>query len=107
MSLEYIQGDIPDDMILGVEVNGVAENIDDATQVNLHWVKPDDTETLVALIEEDFALGTVKRVWEAGDTDLAGAHRGRVVVTRSGGELNTFPTDGGWFYWWVNPSSPL
>jgi hypothetical protein len=105
MSVEIVQGDLEPDIQFTCSVNGTAEDISDSTARVLRWKKPGEETTVdVALTTVSLAAGTVKRVWAAGDTDIAGAHRGRVVVTRANGETQTFPSDGSWFIWFVNAS---
>lgn len=100
MSFEIIEGDLEPDMFLTATVNDEPEDISGST-VQLHWKKPDATIVDVDLTAVDLTLGQVKRVWEEGDTDMVGWHRGRIVVTRPGGEVQTFPSDGSWFIWAV------
>lgn len=85
-----VQGDTAPDMEILVTVDGVAEDISDATVMQLRMRAPDGTITLLDLTAVDLAAGTVKRVWEAEDTAQAGEHRGQVVLTRTGGVVQTF-----------------
>ena len=103
MSYSIVVGDLQQDLNLDLNVD-----LTTAVSYQLLWRKPDDTETLVALTAADLTLGQVKRVWVAGDTDMAGVHRGRVVVTWEGDipdpsddRPQTFPNDGTWFIWYV------
>lgn len=109
MSFSLIVGDLEPDMFLTASVSDTAQDLSDAVSVELRWRKPDGTESLVDLTVVDAATGQYKRVWEAGDTDMAGVHRGRIVVTWDGeddmttadDEVQTFPNDGSWFLWLV------
>lgn len=101
-----VKGDLEPDMELTAELNGAASNLTTATAYQLKWIKPDGTESLVALTAVDLDAGKVKRVWSTGDTDMVGYHRGRIVVTWPGDEPGTFPNDGTWIYWYVHPDKP-
>lgn len=96
-----IKGDLEPDMVLTAKLNDVAQDLTTATTINMKWIKPDGTESTVALTAVTLASGIVKRVWVAGDTDMVGYHRGRIVVTWPGAENGTFPNDGSWFIWAV------
>lgn len=104
MSFEIGQGDLEPDIGFSLTVNGAAKNISTAASYVLRHRKPDGTVieglTLTAV---DLAGGLVKRVWAAGDTADLGVHRGWVVVTWAGGEVQTFPSDGTSYIWFVNP----
>jgi hypothetical protein len=102
------RGDLEPDMRLDVVVNGVEENLSDATDVKLMWVKPGAdpaTPTEVTLDEIDAAVGAFKRTWEAGDTDLPGIHRAKLRCLRGNGEQQTFPPDDSWIRWVVGGAS--
>jgi NADPH-dependent ferric siderophore reductase len=99
--LELIEGDLEPDMDLAVTVNGIAQDITSATTITLHWLKPNGTVADVTLTAVDLTTGQVKRIWAAGDTSVVGYHRGRVVITWSTGEKQTFPNDGSWHLWVV------
>lgn len=101
---ELIQGDLEPDMDLTVTVNGVAQDLTSATTIELHWVKPDGTVADVTLTPVELLTGQIKYVWLAGDTDVVGYHRGRVVVTWTSGDVQTFPNDGSWHLWAVYKS---
>lgn len=103
MSYEIVKGDLEPDMQLNLTVNGAAKDISTAVSYQLRWKKPDGTVSTVALASVNLAQGQVKRVWVSGDTDLVGIHRGQVVVTWSGSEPQTFPSDGSYYYWYVHP----
>lgn len=104
MSYNIVQYDLEPDLFLTASVNGDAEDLTGATALKLHWRKPDGTVSDVDLTAVTLATGQVKRVWVAGDTDMVGWHRGRIVVTRPTGENQTFPSDGSWFIWYVHKS---
>lgn len=109
MSYSLIVGDLEPDMFLTAAVSDVAQDLSDAVSVELLWRKPDGTESTVALTPVNAATGQYRRVWAAGDTDMAGVHRGRIVVTWDGpsdltsadDEVQTFPNDGSWIIWYV------
>lgn len=100
-----VAGDLEPDMPLTATMNDVAEALTGALAIEMRWRKPDGTLALVDLTAVDLATGQVKRVWDAGDSDMVGTHLGRIVVTRSTGEIQTFPNDGSWFAWTVVPAS--
>jgi hypothetical protein len=103
MSFEIVEGDLEPDMELSVTVNGEVKDLSAAVSYALLWRDPDGTVGTLALEEVDLELGTLRHVWEAGDTDVVGAHRGQVVVTWAEGETQTFPSDGTHYIWFVNP----
>lgn len=82
-----------DTIKLALTLGGSAIDIS-ATGSGTHTLS--DTATTARV---DLTTGRLKRVWVAGDTDQAGTHRGQLVVTRSNGELQTFPNDGSAFIW--------
>lgn len=96
MSFSLVVGDLEPDMTLTVSAS-----LTGASSYQLLWRKPDGTESTVSLTAVDLAAGQVKRVWVAGDTAMAGVHRGRVVVTWPSAQPQTFPNDGTWFIWYV------
>ena len=98
---EMIEGDLEPDMPLTVTVEGTAQDLTAATTIELYWVKPDGTMDTVELTEVDYELGQVKRVWEAGDSDVVGYHKARIKVTWSTGEVQHYPNDGSWVWWSV------
>jgi hypothetical protein len=98
---EIVQGDLEPDLPLTITVNDSPEDISGST-VELRWRKPDGTFTTVDLTTVDLSVGQVKRVWEEGDTDVVGFHQAQVAVTRPGGEVQTFPSDGSYYWWAVN-----
>lgn len=103
MAYSLVVGDLEPDMELTATVNDVAAVLTGALALNLRWKKPDNTISTVALTAVDLAVGKVKRVWVVGDTAQAGTHYGQIVVTKSNGELQTFPSDGSAFIWNVYP----
>lgn len=107
MSYNIIEGDLDPDMALqAIDASGSVADLSTAVDISLYWVKPDGTTSTVPLVAVSLALGQVKRVWVAGDTAQVGVHMGRIVVTAPGGETRTYPNDGSWLYWWVNPAAP-
>jgi hypothetical protein len=101
VSYSLIVGDLESDMFVTAAVAGVADDLRDADTVELDWLKPDGTRVTVPLVAVDAQVGQYKRVWEAGDTDLAGVHRGRMVVTWPTDEPQTYPNDGSWMIWYI------
>lgn len=102
MSYSLVRGDLDPDMFIDLDMNDVAESLGGALAIELEWTRPDGTEVTVDLEVVDAAAGQVKRVWEDGDTEIVGTHTGRVVVTRSNGDRQHFPSDGSRFSWTVN-----
>jgi hypothetical protein len=98
---EVVKDDLKPDMELTITVNDISQDISDAESVQLHWIKPDGSN-LYSDLEVVDESGVVRRVWQDGDTDTVGFHKGRVVITWSSGETQTFPNDGSWFLWRVN-----
>lgn len=106
MSFAMVQGDLEPDMLITLRINGIAENISDASAYVMKWRKPDGTVSSVALTSisfPDLILGRLKRVWVAGDTDVPGRHYGQVRVTRGNGEFQTWPNHNEYFQWEVIP----
>src|SRR5689334_6146786 len=99
MPYSIVAGDLVPDLNLTAKVNGAPKSLTDAVTIQMLWMKPDGTETLVDLVAIDLNVGRVKRVWEDGDTDQPGRHAGRIVVTWDGDRTQTFPSNGTWFYW--------
>jgi hypothetical protein len=98
---EIIEGDLEPDLYLTILVNDEPEDISGST-VEMRWKKPDGTVETVSLTAVNLALGQVKRVWLEGDTDIVGWHKAQIIVTRPGGEVQTFPSDGSHFVWRVS-----
>ena len=102
MSYSCIRGDLSQPMAMTITRDGAAVDLTLADTVQLHWIDPDDTVSLVELTVVDAPTGEVQRIWEAGDTDVVGTHFGQVVVT-TGGVVETFPNDGSFIIWDVYP----
>lgn len=105
MSYSVVEGDLEPDMLLTV-TTATQRDLADAVSVELRWKKPDGVVDLVALVEVTTSVnsGVYKRVWEIGDTDMTGVHRGQVVITWDVGateEVETCPNDGSWTIWHV------
>lgn len=104
MSYDIVRGDLEPPFDIAITNNGSAKNL---TEVGLtfamRWQKPDGTVSVVNLGAFNLALGQLRRNWVAGDTDQAGVHFGQVLITDSGGNVETFPSDGSSLIWWVNP----
>lgn len=92
-----IQGDLEPDMEIDV-----ATDLTGALSVNMRWLRPDGTHSVVGLTVIDLPTGRLKRIWVAGDSDVVGSHRGQVVVTYAGG-TSSYPTDGSPVVWNVYP----
>lgn len=103
MSYTIIEGDLEPDMGLTVYIDDAPAVLTGALVVELRWQKPDGTVSIVSLTTVNLAVGQVKRVWQAGDTDQVGYHKGQIRVTRSNGEYQTFPSDGSSYMWLVSP----
>lgn len=101
MSYTLTAGDLLPDMKLNVSSGGAPADLTGAISIDLRWVKPDGTVSTVSLVAIDLATGQLKRVWVSGDTDIAGPHRGRVVVAFPGPRTETYPNDGDHFLWHV------
>jgi len=84
MSYSPTRGDTSPPM----EITAAAEgSLMDAASVQLRWQKPDGTISMVAL--EVIGATSARRIWEAGDLDQAGHHRGQLVVTDDTGKVQT------------------
>lgn len=94
-----VVGDLEPDMEIDLTTNGQAVDLTGATALQLQWLRPDGTIVDVALVAIDLTAGRVKRQWVAGDSAQAGTHYGRVIVTMSNGETETFPNDGSSVVW--------
>lgn len=102
MSFNLVVGDLEPDIIFQALENGSPKNLSSTTSVVLQWLKPDATVVVVALVAVDLTLGLVKYVWSSGDTALPGTHLGRILVTFTNGDVQTFPSDGSSFIWRVH-----
>ncbi len=101
MAYSVTQGDLEPDMLITLAAPGAQAALATAQAVDLWWKKPDGTIVTVALVVVNATLYQLKRVWATGDTDIAGLHRGRVLVTASNGEVASDPNDGTHLLWWV------
>lgn len=101
MSWSCIQGDTLETMPLQLIRNDVAYPLEEGDTIVLHYIDPDgDTfEKTLTVVDEE--TGQLEAVWEDGKTDIVGAYRGQVKVTRLG-ETLTFPDDGAKIIWWVH-----
>lgn len=109
MSFDMNAGDLEPDMLIHLTVNGLPENVNDQTAMTMVWTRPDGTEDVLAVIPVVGGDGSVTKVlhqWLAGETDMVGVHRGKVVVTRGGGGQQTFPSDASHVRWQVHPRQP-
>lgn len=102
-----VVGDLEPDM--EIDVSGQLALLTGATSLALEWYKPSadgsggfDAPIQVPLVAIDLTTGRVKRVWAAGDTDRAGIHKGRVIITCSNSELMHYPNDGTFLYWVIS-----
>lgn len=107
MAWEMNQGDRERDLFLICKVNGVPQDISDATGATLVWHPPDGSRVEYALALTLPAQGIVKYAWQAGDpSDVGGplgVHEMSVRVRRGNGEDQTFPSDASRFRVRVNP----
>ena len=102
MRFSIVAGDLKEDLNFTCEVNGAAVDLTTADTIEMLWRRPDGTEVTLELEEVDLDLGQVKYDFVAGDTDIVGIHRARVVVTWPSSQPQTFPSDGTWFLWSVH-----
>ena len=106
MSYTVVQGDTAPAMILTAQLSGAAiptGYFPDGTTAALRWEKPDGTVVEAATLDVvDLTAGTFRRTWAPGDTDLAGEHRGQLVVTRPDTTVETFPSTD-YILWFVSP----
>lgn len=106
MSVSIVQGDLSPNLGITIDITDLVEPLSVAQSIQMHWVKPDGTDSLVVLSPVNLAAGIVQYIWQAGDTSQYGVHQGRVIVTLSTGKKQTFPSDGIWIYWYVAPYVP-
>lgn len=100
---EIVAGDLEPAIDIDLTVNGVAQDVSDATgPILMHWRKPDGTEVSVTMSAVNLVLGQVAYQWVSSDTAIAGVHRAQVVVPRPNGP-QTFPGDGAYVRWVVHP----
>lgn len=102
MSYDISQGDLDPAMPVRIADESGAVDLAIADSVQLVWRQPDGTVTTVDLSPVSASAGQYERIWEDGDTNQVGAHRGQVVVVISGRQ-QTYPSDGSSMVWWVNP----
>lgn len=103
MSFDLVRGDLSPPMPVIITVDGTAYDTSGADTVQLRWVKPDGTVMLTNLTPVDATAGEYEMQWSGTDTDLIGPYVGEIVVT-TGGQQETFPSDGTKVIWFVNPS---
>lgn len=100
-----VSGDLKSDMLITLSAPGAIAALPTAQAANMLWTKPDGTTVTVPLIVVSPGNGTsgavLKRVWSAGDTALAGLHKGTVRITDSAGNLCSDPNDGSHMCWWI------
>jgi hypothetical protein len=101
MAWEHVQGDKADTLYLQCVVNGVVEDITDASGAALVWLDPDGNrieKTLTLTVPDQ---GIVQYDWQDGDPadvgGLVGIHQFKVRVTRGSGDMQTFPSDDSFF----------
>lgn len=102
MAYSLIQGDLEPDMQIPLTVNGAPMDLTGALSVDMEWMLPDGSVVTVGLsVVAPATAGLVKKTWAAGETSMAGTHRGRVVVTWPGSpeRPQTFPNNGSWEIW--------
>jgi len=101
---EITQGDTGQAMLIDLQVDGVAEDVSDATgPLVFRWLKPDGTYSeSKAITNLNLVTGSIEIDWTSGDTDVPGTHRAQVMVPRPTGP-QSFPSDGSWYRWRVNP----
>jgi hypothetical protein len=110
MSYSVVQGDTAPAMVVTASVNGGAPPTNyfpPGTTATMRWEKPSGAVVeALALDVVDLAAGTWSRTWEAGDTDEVGQHYGQLVVLRPDLTTETFPSNGDFMTWYVNPKLP-
>lgn len=103
MSFDIVKGDLGPFMPVTITVDGVAIDTSTADTVELKWAKPDGTLVTSTLTPVNPAVGAYNMVWDSGNTDQIGPHLGQVVVTEAG-VPKTYPSDGSYVIWFVNPT---
>lgn len=104
MSFYLKQGDLePDIDVELADSDGAAIDLGAADTVEMRALTPTGTTWQRAMTIVSSSGGVVRYTWQAGDTDDAGVYRGEVVITWTGGEVQTFPADG-CLFWTVNPT---
>jgi len=106
MRFEIVQGDLEPDLDFEVfedVTEEELENLSDCTAFALRVELPDGTRQIWAVAPLDAATGRMRHVWLAGQTEQAGQYKAQLVATRGNGEPQTFPSDGHYIRWRVNP----
>ena len=104
MSYSLVQGNLKPDMLIPLTAPGSQAELAAALAVNMRWTKPDGTTVVVPLVVVDLPTFKLKRVWDVGDSDIVGVHKGVVEITCSNGETTDDPIDGTAMLWWVYPT---
>lgn len=102
-SYTIVQGDLEPPMPVALFANGLPFAVPGTSTVQLRWRKPGGAVAVVSLTEVNGALGQYTRTWIPGDTDLAGAHEGQVLVTAIDGRVRTWPSGVIPISWTVSP----
>lgn len=107
MAFHLVAGNLESDLRIVLDINGVAEDISDATAITMRWLKPDgslvtERELVADAAGGGLAAGAVKCVWVEGETDEVGVHQAQVNVTRGNDEGQTFPSNGTYITWHVH-----
>lgn len=82
--------------------DGAVADLTGYSTIDLHWVKPNGSESWVSVTVVSQVLGRVKYEWEPGDVAPVGYHKGRIVVDRNTPTQKHYPDDGSWFWWLVS-----
>lgn len=105
MTYSLVTGNLKPDMLITLVAPGAIAALPTAQSANMLWTKPDGTTVTVPLIVVTAGNGVsgavLKRVWSAGDTALAGLHKGTVMITDASGNPVSDPTDGTHMTWWI------
>lgn len=71
----------------------------------LKWWPPDGSgPLLVPLQTVNLSLGQLQKALVVGDTSIPGLHKGRVQFLTAANQQETWPSDGTYWLWYVNPS---
>ncbi len=98
-----VAGDLKPDLPISVfDPDTQPADLADATTIELQWRKPDGTELHVELDTVNVGLGQLVKIWDEGETDIVGFHRGRVVIDRDMPTQEHYPNDGSWLIWQVS-----
>lgn len=105
MSFSIVQTNREPNMVLTVYVNGLAEDLSDATGLTMRAILPDETSVAVGTVTFNTTGvdGKLKVVWGASDNLLAGRIRAQITCTRGTGKTQTFPNKKEYFQWDVIP----